>query len=68
MNISDDTVVESDEIFQLRLSTDEPVVLLPIPAVNVTIIDNDGNLTVTANLKVDTPISKQLPSIIMVRS
>ena len=43
VNITDDTIVETDEVFQLLLSTDESVVVLPLPAVNVTITDDDGN-------------------------
>ncbi len=42
VNITEDDVLESNEVFQLQLTSDDRVVILPIPAVNVTIIDNDG--------------------------
>ncbi len=37
VDILEDEIIESDEVFQLQLSTNDPV----FPAVNVTIVDND---------------------------
>ena len=54
VHIMEDSVLESDEVFQLHLSSNDSAVLLPDPTVNVEIIDNDGNYNTVEPPNVET--------------